>query len=251
MRLRDPLLIAYSAVLIVSMLGSGATFYLKVDPGPVPQIFSFLALALATALVARCLAHPGAVAATGLVGGTAELIGVLSGIPFGSYVYTDRWWPVIPLGSKGSFPLLVPLAWILVAGGSYLTMRSILRPPAAVAAGALLAMLIDVPMEALMAGPLGYWKWTAPGQVFGAPISNMIAWFVVSSLVGFILMRMTPEARADRGASFALAGFCALSALLSLVNGLFGPAALFLLFAGAITRLNRDNPPAHGVILYR
>ncbi|MGV3618654.1 MAG: carotenoid biosynthesis protein [Fimbriimonas sp.] len=133
-------------------------------------------------------------AALGVVlalGGSIEVAGVLTGFPFGRYAYTDRWWPVVTLVDGARFPLQLPFAWFLMAGASYLTVIWIgkgghgkLYAPLT----GLLAAALDLIMEPVMVGPLGYWRWLDPGPLpGGAPWSNFLGWFATAALAAVAL----------------------------------------------------------------
>lgn len=121
-----------------------------------------------------------------LLGASVEWIGVETGFPFGRYAYTERWWPTIPMPSGGRFPLLVPFAWFLMAGASYLAVSR--KNRVSVLVGGFLAALLDLAMEPVMVGPLGYWRWLDGGPLpGGVPIANFLGWFVTSCLAGLAL----------------------------------------------------------------
>jgi putative membrane protein len=99
-----------------------------------------------------------------------EWLGVCTGFPFGRYSYTDRWWPAVALPNGGFYPLVVPFAWLMITGGSYLF---------AVAA------CLDLVMEQVMTSRLDYWRWTERGPLPGqAPVTNSAAWFGLGVLSG-------------------------------------------------------------------
>ena len=118
------------------------------------------------------------------IGACAELLGIATGFPFGRYLYTDRWWPTLQFPSIGSFPVMLPFAWVLVVGCVYLACASRLRGWTALAA-AVIATLVDQAMEPTMTStPLRYWRWdqTGPAEAGGSPLSNAAGWFGVSLL---------------------------------------------------------------------
>ena len=47
---------------------------------------------------------------------------------------------------------------------------------------------IDLVIDPLAAGRLGYWEWSQTGVYYGIPWRNFIGWFVVSALI-FVLVR--------------------------------------------------------------
>ncbi len=188
---------AYLVLLGFSMLGTLLTFATGMQPGFIRPLASFLLLL--TGFLAVCgpvaeemgaanAARPIALAVG--IGAAAEIIGVYTGFPFGSYTYSAAWWPAIPLPGSHWFPLLVPFAWMMVAGASYLTARRFFVGPMSVVVGALIAALVDLAMEPVMVEKLGYWSWTPSGPLpGGAPILNFVGWFAVSLVAGSILHR--------------------------------------------------------------
>lgn len=121
-----------------------------------------------------------------VVGASAEVAGVYTGLPFGDYRYTREWWPTVTLPGGEPYPLLLPIAWVMVAGSSILLVQRWWPGVWGVLGGAALATLVDVPMEMAMSMLLRYWEWAEYGPVFGAPLMNSAGWFVVS-LVGGLL----------------------------------------------------------------
>jgi uncharacterized membrane protein len=123
-------------------------------------------------------------------GATVELIGLKTGFPFGHYAYTGQWMPWIFFPGIGIFPLLLPFAWVLVAGSSSLSSRWAIGA-AALAAG------LDLVMEGALAGKMGYWRWQSVGPLLGhSPWSNSVSWFVLS-LVAALVMRRGVEEKLD------------------------------------------------------
>ncbi len=127
-----------------------------------------------------------------------EAIGVNTGLPFGTYHYTD----ILFLHLPGGVPLAVMFAWILIVFGSYAWVRSdtrYLRIGAALL-GALLATLLDMTIEPVAAHVVRYWAWSPPGPInyYGVPFANFVAWFLVTFvlllLVGRFLVKRTPGA---------------------------------------------------------
>ena len=145
------------------------------------------------------------IAAAGGVGALAEVVGLATGFPFGRYEYTQVWQPAIFFGPLGWFPLLLPLAWLMVVGAAERTTHPL---PAwvGVPLAAALAAAVDLVMEPATTGPLGYWRWLDRGPLpGGAPWANLVGWFGVS-LVGAALLRRTaaPDASERREATVVL-----------------------------------------------
>ncbi|RYG35129.1 carotenoid biosynthesis protein [bacterium] len=174
----------YLGLVAFSLAGSGFSRATGLDPGPIAPVTAALTLgvglwaSLGSWLTERT-SRWGWLAGIALFGAGSEIVGVLTGYPFGQYVYTDRWWPTVPLSADSRFPLLLPFAWLLIAGSSW--MASPGSGWRRVLFGALLATLVDIVMEPTMAGPLGYWRWLEKGPLpGGAPLMNAVGWLVVS-----------------------------------------------------------------------
>lgn len=113
-----------------------------------------------------------------------EFIGVREGVPFGNYEYTPA------LGFQmGNVPVAIVLAWYTTIMMSrriaVATVR--LQKPGRRTAVALLAGLVtvalDVALEPMAAFIKQYWIWSGDS----VPIQNYISWFVISSVIVYML----------------------------------------------------------------
>jgi uncharacterized membrane protein len=201
-----------------SIFGTFMQAALKVDPGWVAPVCSALMLASgAGAVAARARVKEsrrtwlGAAAVLAL-GAASEIIGLATGLPFGRYEYTGAWPPSLPLGGLGSWPMMLPVAWLWVVGASWCAAPGQGWRRAA-AAGLIAAAFDTVFLEPVMAGPLGYWSWTEPGPLpGGAPWLNVFGWVLTSTAAAAILNRCWGEWRDRRLALWLLGGlglFCA------------------------------------------
>jgi putative membrane protein len=94
--------------------------------------------------------------------------------------------------------MLLPFAWLLVAGCSYIVARGAAdllsernRKWIAPLLGATLSALVDLWMEPVMTRTLEYWRWKPNGPLpGGAPWSNLAGWFGVSLVAGMLLNRL-------------------------------------------------------------
>lgn len=157
------------------------------------------------ASLTHAAATSGAVAAVVLVavggglGLLAEAVGVATGYPFGSYAYTDTLGPHL-LG----VPLLVPLAWVMMAYPCLLAGRTVAdrltdpwrrRPHrlprlphdlVAVTAAAWLLAAWDLFLDPQMVAA-GHWHWTFPEPglpgVEGVPLTNFGGWLLVAAVI--------------------------------------------------------------------
>lgn len=132
-----------------------------------------------------------------------ELLGHTTDFPFGPYDYTDVLQPQI-LG----VPVIVPLAWTMMAYPCLLLARSLTTrwvvPLAAVG-----LTTWDFFLDPQMVGE-GYWVWerTSPALpgVPGIPLQNYLGWFVGSLVLMWALDRL-PRHRADLGVPLLLYGW--------------------------------------------
>jgi putative membrane protein len=149
----------------------------------VTVIVSFLASA-SHALVWRGVRFTAALIVVTAGGGFGvEVLGVQLGLPFGAYAYTEQ------LGTEVlGVPLIIPLAWTMMAYPSLLVGRRISRHAIAgpVIAGLALATW-DLFLDPQMVDA-GHWVWLGGGPaILGIPISNFAGW-VVTAIVMMALL---------------------------------------------------------------
>lgn len=206
MTLSGPLRL-YTGLVGFSVAGTLFTRMSGFDPGLIAPVAAALTLLAGTWAAIRTCRPLGWPLAAGAFGAAIELVGLATGFPFGRYEYSSRWQPAVFLPVLGYFPLLLPLAWLMVAGAAERIVRSF-PAWAAVPAAGLLAALVDLVMEPVATGPLGYWRWFDPGPLpGGAPILNLVGWFAISALGAAILRRSeapSPEARREAALVLAL-----------------------------------------------
>ena len=118
------------------------------------------------------------------VGGfVIEVIGVRSGLPFGSYIYTAVLQPQV-----FGVPVVMAFAWmVLVAGIKQTLQGSGLARWLEVLLAALWMTAIDLVIDPLAANLLGYWHWRSKGNYYGIPATNFAGWFLSSLLVFAVL----------------------------------------------------------------
>src|SRR3954453_14445198 len=132
------------------------------------------------------------VAVAGGGGLVAESVGVATGWPFGQYAYTGTLGPEV-LG----VPVVVPMAWVMMAWPALVVARTLVaRGPAVAAVGAVALTAWDVFLDPQMVAA-GHWTWfdTAPGLplIPGIPLTNYIGWLLVSVVIMAILDRTLPR----------------------------------------------------------
>ena len=134
------------------------------------------------------------VAAAG-VGWISEALGVRTGVPFGSYEYTGLLGPKVL-----DVPVLVPLAWTMLAYPCLLAGRRLARGSrwgTAVLGGLCLAAW-DLFLDPQMV-ELGAWEWRFPTPslpgIDGIPLTNFAGWIVVALVMIAVLDRVVPPVR--------------------------------------------------------
>lgn len=170
------------------------------DPLTVVIVLLFAAANVTHAWVVRGGRYAAGLVALAAGGGFAvEAVGVATGFPFGSYAYGDSLGPRL-LG----VPLVVPLAWVMMAYPAYVAAaRLTARPlPRALVAGWAMAawdLFLDPQMVAA-----GHWRWTDVGATVpgipDVPAGNFLAWFAVGVAMAAGLDRL-PRRPPRRGSA--------------------------------------------------
>jgi len=168
------------------------------------SVLSFFAFSLGHSLLflggRRTLVFVGG---TFLVSLILESAGVLTGLIYGRYYYTDR------MGYKilGLVPLLIPLSWFMMIYASYDIADLIIGPrrrPSTLAdiawQGALASLAMtawDLSMDPRASSLMGMWVWLEKGPWFGVPVQNYVGWlitaFAVYLLYGLYARRFWPD----------------------------------------------------------
>jgi uncharacterized membrane protein len=151
----------------------------------------------------------------GIIGMAAESSGLKWGIPFGSYSYSRLLYPSV-LG----IPIAIGCAWLILFAYvrqmlAWFKIPTPLRAPL----GASWMMALDLVIDPLAGGPLGYWIWSSGGSYYGIPASNFAGWLIVS-LVLFLIFRRSPGTnRKVAYAGFSILLFFTLIAVKQLMLG--------------------------------
>lgn len=146
--------------------------------------------------VTHAVVHRGPRWALGLVvvtaggGLAAEAVGVRTGLPFGEYAYADTLGPTLL-----DVPVVVPLAWTMIAYPVLLAARRLVRRYAFVVGG--LGMTAwDVFLDPQMVGD-GHWRWADPTPglpgVEGIPLTNFAGWLGVGTVMMVVLTVLLPR----------------------------------------------------------
>lgn len=218
----------YLGVVAFSLIGLTLQRFLNLDPGPIAPVASLLVLGLGFWGIAALWGSVRAVLPIVGIGAASEVLGLFTGVPFGTYEYSSNWWPTIPLGADHRFPLALPFAWGFIVGAC-----ALLTPRGrwwAVGAG-LMAAVIDWPMELAMTRVYEYWRWPEGGPLFGVPVTNFTGWWLVAAIA--LTFTTKPEPRVEAG--WYLAGFCLLTAYAGVLQ--FSSPAWILLAVFALVAL--------------
>jgi uncharacterized membrane protein len=133
------------------------------------------------------------VAVAGGGGLVAEAVGVSTGFPFGGYTYLGTLGPEL-LG----VPVVVPLAWVMMAWPALVVGRALAsRPVAVVAVGAAALAAWDLFLDPQMVAA-GHWAWADPEPALplvpGVPLTNYAGWVLVAVVLVAALHRLVgPE----------------------------------------------------------
>ncbi|MGZ6827219.1 MAG: carotenoid biosynthesis protein [Mycobacteriales bacterium] len=213
------------ALTVPALLGALAVLLQVAYPlvhGPARDRLTVLTvLVLCAATVSHAAATRGPVWAARLlltatgVGLAAEAVGVATGVPFGDYAYTGHLGPRL-LG----VPLVVPLAWAMLAHPCLLLGRRLASGPAAVVLSALALTGWDLFLDPQMVAA-HQWTWASPSPgLNGIPWTNTAGWLAVSLLLMALLSRLPDERDHDDRLPAALL-------LWTWVSGVVAAAAFF------------------------
>lgn len=165
------------------------------DQLTVATVIVFATATLSHSYLQRGTAFTVRLAAVALgVGFAAEAVGVRTGAVFGAYRYTGGLGP-----SLLDVPLVIPLAWLMMAYPAAVMGRTIGRSlsTAVIMAGFALAAW-DLFLDPQMVGA-GYWEWQEAGPALaGIPIRNYAGWVAVAILLQALIVPAMPEASDDR-----------------------------------------------------
>lgn len=209
-RSRSPVAVALPWLLALTTLGAQIAYPL-LEGAALGRVTIAVVVLFATTCVVHAGVHRGLGWAAGLAvvagggGLIAEAVGVRTGLPFGAYSYTGTLGPEV-----AAVPVVVPLAWIMIAYPVLLAARRLTRRWAPLVGG--LGMTAwDVLLDPQMVGD-GHWRWANPTPALpgvpGIPLSNFAGWLVVGTVMMLVLTlvlpRDDPRRRADESVPAAL-----------------------------------------------
>jgi putative membrane protein len=190
------------------LLYAALTAYISLSPwfgvlhGPwTTPLLTVLGFSLALAHALMSLGRARALLLLGLtfvVSLAFETAGVLTGLVYGPYHYTDM------LGPRflGLVPLLIPAAWFMMVYPSQVIAERLIggkiaggaaRAAAVAALAAVVMTSWDLLMDPMMVA-MGAWVWESPGAYFGIPLHNYAGW-LVTTLAVFGLYRWLESRR--------------------------------------------------------
>ena len=122
-----------------------------------------------------------------IFGVSIENIGVIYGVPFGSYEYSDY------LGIKLLHtPIAIGFAWVMltILASSFIKNNISLKN---LFLGAFILTSFDLIIDPVSVNVMGAWEWESSGIYYGIPLSNFIGWFLTSFLAMIILLIFKPK----------------------------------------------------------
>lgn len=145
-------------------------------------VVAFAAAVAVHAVATRGRAGGKALCAVAAIGFSAEMIGVHLGVPFGHYEYGAGLGPRV-----AGVPVVVGLAWTMLAWPAALVARRLTAHPAArVAVGAWALAAWDLYLDPQLVAA-GGWRWRDPDPhlpgVPDVPLTNYAGWLLVAALV--------------------------------------------------------------------
>jgi len=117
----------------------------------------------------------------------AEAVGLRTGYPFGHYLYTEHFIPLLP----GDVPLAITLSWLIVSINSFLICRLLIPNPknpyiVPFSAG-IIILAFDVLLEPFGSFINKYWLW----ENNFVPMQNFVSWYILGFMFTFMLEKTT------------------------------------------------------------
>lgn len=199
----------WKAVLVILSIFSGVGAYLMSQLGDVSAYSahsaasilllampSFLFLILSTGWKRGLMI----IATLWLTGTCIEAFGILTGFPYGKFVY-----PGGTIGAKIAdiVPWTVGFAWAPLVIGSYV-IAGLIHNKAPVwlriATGAVILMVFDMILDPA-AVALRYWEYFGATQYYGVPLTNFGGWLISGSIGNYVLHLLLGTSRLKGGAT--------------------------------------------------
>ena len=198
-------MLSVPAGLAVAVVLAQVAYPLTPRGGPRDALTVATVLLFAAASLTHAYSTRGPRAALGLLvvagggGLLAESVGVATGVPFGTYDYAGTLGPKLL-----SVPLVIPLAWVMMAWPALLVAARLCRPTegrwtssraARVAVAAVALASWDLFLDPQMVDA-GHWRWASPSPglpgVGTVPLTNYAGWAAVALLLMLVLDRVVP-----------------------------------------------------------
>jgi len=161
------------------------------------------------------------------IGLAAELAGTTTGLPFGTYYYTDFLGPKV----LGHVPFLVPLSWYAVSVLALVLSSAVTGSTSGrVLLTASFMVMWDLALDPAMVAGWPVWVWDDPaGFFYGMPPINLVGWWLTSAVIaaGYSVMGGVPKRFEPWAAQLWLVS-AALPLGLALVRQLWPAAAIGL-----------------------
>jgi bisanhydrobacterioruberin hydratase len=235
----------------------GAVLLVASNEGLLPAVLSYNpALILLGTLVMRSPLLAGVLPTIDRQAGTAlfalvgyayaiEIVGTLTGVPYGRFEYTIDLGPVL----FGLVPVGLPVFFVPLVLNSYLLCllllgeradRAAIRLPAVVGTVLAIDLVLDPGAVAI-----GFWEYAAGGAYYGVPWTNYAGW-VLSAIVsvGLLDWGFSRTALTDRlaGCEFMLDDMVSFVILWGTINAFYGnwiPVAIAVILAAGLIRTDR------------
>ena len=161
----------------------------------VVTVVVFAVATLSHAAITRSIATAATLLAVFGVGGfLAEVVGVHTGVPFGTYRYTGG------LGfTVAGVPVVIALAWVMMAWPAFcVAARVTSRRMARVVVAAVALASWDVFLDPQMVDA-GHWRWRGPFAhlpgIHDVPLTNFAGWLAVAMLLMAVQQSVTRDDR--------------------------------------------------------
>jgi bisanhydrobacterioruberin hydratase len=116
-----------------------------------------------------------AFAAVGVFGIAIETLGLITGFPYGEFVYGGMLGPLLP----GGAPFLLPFAYVPLVIGAVALVDT--KPGLRIVLATLLLVAVDLVLDP-GAVAFGLWSFTGPAILHGVPLSNFLGWVISGSI---------------------------------------------------------------------
>jgi bisanhydrobacterioruberin hydratase len=233
---RDWILAGLGALYLVMWVGGIGTYVIfgGVRAGDEWTAPLFLALAGLIVLAGVSGARRPVLIIAGVLGFTAEWIGLRTGQLFGDYRYTNVLAPALL-----DVPLVMVSAWlVLVAYVDDLLLAGRAGRLARVVGGAAILTAIDLIIDPLAAGPLGYWMWLHGGIYYDVPLHNFAGWFIVGAMI-LSLVQLVPARAPSSSTLWTGLSIVLFFTVLAAANGMVVPALVGLCLCGLHAYIRR------------